>query len=219
MPQSDTAPAANAATTTGTRIFRSPPKIAHADNAPTTPIETIPAPIVVNPPCDKNSACNTSATLVTTTVGPGPISSAANPVPHGCEHVPTHGTGMGMHEITNTPAPTKATNARYFGSVRLRCLITLSPQATNGSATANHNPAQEIGSTPSEICIACAGAGHASTATPINTRSNPISLRMVLASFHRQARQGIHRRRRHRAAAAIADVADIAQIAFHQGQL
>ena len=79
--QSESVPAAKAATNTGTRTRRSRWKQATPQSAPTTPIETRFAPSVVTPP-SPNSNWKSKATAETTIVAPGPIKRAARPVPH-----------------------------------------------------------------------------------------------------------------------------------------
>ena len=123
-------------------------------NAPATPMENISAPRVVRPPCARNNAWSTRAILATTTVSEGPIRMAAMPVAQGCEQVPAVGTGIGMHEITKTAAPTSPTNGLIYGSFSLRTRRVLNPQNTNGTLSTNQNAAHGRGKMPSEICIA-----------------------------------------------------------------
>jgi len=133
------------------------------------------APRVVSPPCDRNSACNSSATLVTRTVSWGPIRIAARPVPQGCEQLPAVGTGIGMQEITKTAAPIKATMGLKTGVTLLRLRRSRRPQATKGMATTNQNAAHGAGRIPSDKCMADAGK----TQTKINTTESNIHFFMI----------------------------------------
>lgn len=82
------------------------------------------------------------------------------PVPHGCEHDPAVGTGIGIQEIMKTTAainPTRGLNER---SITESFFNLYNPYTTNGTATKDHNAAQLKGKIPSEICIANASVAN-----------------------------------------------------------
>ena len=72
----------------------------------------------------------------------GPSSMADIPVPHGWEHVPAVGTGIGIQEIIKTIAAIRPTRGLKEISVLDTFFNWYNPYATNGAATANHNIAQ-----------------------------------------------------------------------------
>src|SRR5450631_3601160 len=112
------------------------------------------APQVVSPPWDRNSAWIRSATAATTTLNAGPSSTAARPVPQGCEQVPAVGIGIGMQEMTNTTAATMPVNGVLDKSWAWRLASSRSPKARNGAEATYQKSAQENGRIPSDMCMA-----------------------------------------------------------------
>jgi len=97
--------------------------------------------------------------LLTKAVKGPPIKMADNPVPQGCEQVPAVGTGIGMHEMTNTAEPINPTIGLKRGCRLLRAFRSRKPIATKGMAKANQRPAHCGGKIPSVMCIAWAVVG------------------------------------------------------------
>jgi hypothetical protein len=98
-----------------------------------------------------------SATEATTTLMNGLIKIAEIAVPHGCEHVPAVGTGMGIQEITKTTAVINPRRGLNDKSSLAASLSFRKPRKMKGIATTYQNAAQLNGKIPSEICIAYAG--------------------------------------------------------------
>jgi hypothetical protein len=83
--------------------------------------------------------------------------------------VPAVGTGIGIHEMMKTAAPTIATRILNFGSSADFFFTSRIPHHRNGAATRYHSAAHPGGSMPSEMCMAYAPEGNSmSIAVPSN---------------------------------------------------
>src|SRR5574337_764488 len=137
-------------------IHRHALKVPYPAKEPTTPMDTMSAPQVLNPPCARNSACIRRAAAEIRTLIAGPSNIPDMPVPQGWEQVPAVGTGIGMQEIMNTTAaisPTSGLNDRSEPDIFFN---RYNPYPANGSASINQNAAQLKGRMPSEMCMAWA---------------------------------------------------------------
>lgn len=125
--------------------------------------------------------------LATTMVGPGPMSIAPSPVPHGCEHVPAVRTGIGIHDIIKIAAPTIAVKALNPGFLAARFLISARPHIIKGIDNTNQSPAHGAGKMPSDMCIAYAGLGNAGITINANGAAANIFLKLFFTVYFLKA--------------------------------
>ena len=97
--------------------------------------------------------------LATTTVGPGPISSAPRPVPQGCEQL-WYRAGVGYrYRHAGNDKDRRADHRHHEHEARIvarRRSIVASPHTQKGATAKNQRPAQFAGKMPSVICMAWA---------------------------------------------------------------
>jgi hypothetical protein len=100
----------------------------------------------------------------------GPTSIPDIPVPHGWEHVPAEGTGIGIQEMIKTTAAISPTRGLNEMSTAAVFFIRHNPHATKGAAMTDQKAAHPKGNIPSERCIAWASETGSSKQDAVRSR-------------------------------------------------